>query len=425
MLDYQSLPSDPGIYIYRNKNGEIIYIGKAVNLKKRVSQYFQRDDALGPKTATLVSQIAHIDYQIVGSEIEALILESSLIKKHQPKYNSLLTDDKGYLYICITRESIPRIFAAQKTKIPANTDIYGPFPSAGSVRTLLRIIRRIFPYRSLESHPKTNCLYCHLHLCPGPSPDQKTYRQTIGKIKKILNGNFKSLQRQLQHQIKQFSQIENFESAIIARNQLAAINYVVSGWHHLHALYEKIDLPEDESSKAISELKTLLLPYCSSLSLLNRIEAFDISQLGHHYFVGSMTVFQNGRLDKSQYRKFKIYSQQTPDDQLMIKEIVFRRLQHPEWGTPDLILVDGGKPQVTAASAVILSERRESKDLPFLIGLAKKFETIILKTPDRWVEINLPLRSSALRLLQQLRDEAHRFANSYRRLLMKKSINEN
>jgi excinuclease ABC subunit C len=161
---------------------------------------------------------------------------------------------------------------------------------------------------------------------------------------------------------------------------------------------------------------TTLNPYLP-LSKINRIECFDISQMGTKYFVGSMVVWQNGQIDQNEYRKFKIYSKVTPDDQFMIKEIIWRRLRHPEWGIPDLIIVDGGKPQVAAAASL-------SKNIP-IIGLAKKFETIVIKTraglPAEWQEINLPKNSTALLLLQSLRDEAHRFANHYRQELMKLS----
>jgi len=167
---------------------------------------------------------------------------------------------------------------------------------------------------------------------------------------------------------------------------------------------------------------TTLGPYFH-LAKIDRIECFDISQMGVKHFVGSMSVYQNGHLDKSQYRQFKISTKVTPDDQFMIKEVVWRRLRHPEWGTPDLILVDGGKPQVTAAEGAALAHT-SNNHLP-IIGLAKKNETIVIRIDSDWIEINLPLRSNALRLLQSLRDEAHRFANRYRQKLMSKSLHEN
>ncbi|HBP51288.1 MAG: Excinuclease ABC, C subunit domain protein [Candidatus Shapirobacteria bacterium GW2011_GWE1_38_10] len=412
MIDLQNIPTSPGCYIYRNSVGEIIYIGKAINLKKRVSQYFKRDNALGPKTKALVSQVASIETKTVGSEIEALILESSLIKKYHPKYNSQLRDNKSYLYICISKSKIPTVFTAHSSNLPPHADIFGPFPDGSSVKSLLKTIRRLFPFRSVEKHPKTPCLYCHLGLCPGLNPDSKTYHQNIIKIKKILNGHFKSLLTSLNKEMKIASKSVEYEKALILKDQIDSLNYIVSGWHNLKNLYVDINLPEDKQSQAIESLETTLRPYLN-IKNIHRIECFDISQMGTNYFVGSMVVWQNGNIDTSEYKKFKIRSKATPDDQFMMKEVIYRRLRHPEWGTPDLIVVDGGKPQVSAISPIT--------DLP-LIGLAKRIETIVIKNADSWVEINLPARSEALLLLERLRNEAHRFANRYRKELMSKSL---
>ncbi len=208
------------------------------------------------------------------------------------------------------------------------------------------------------------------------------------------------------------SKLENFEVALTLKNQIVALNYIVSGWGNLKNLYADINLPEDRQSQAIESLETTLRPYLK-INNIHRIECYDISQMGTKYFVGSMVVWQNDNLDPSAYRKFKIKSKALPDDQFMMKEVVYRRLQHPEWGTPDLIVVDGGKPQVSAISSIT--------NIP-LIGLAKKIETIVIKNGDEWVEINLPPKSQALLLLMRLRDEAHRFANKYRRELISKSL---
>lgn len=413
MTDLKKIPPKPGVYIYKDKTGKIIYIGKAINLKKRVSQYFQRDEALGPKTQILVSQIAKIDYRIVNSEIEALILEASLIKQYRPKYNSQLKDDKNYLYICLTKEKLPRIFSAHKNKLPDGCYLYGPFPDASAVRSLLKTIRRLFPFYGLKPHPQNLCLYCHLHLCPGPHPNPKIYRKNIGKIKRILSGKFKLLQRQLKKEMVAASKLEHYESALQARNQLDSLNYIISGWHNLNQFYQSADLPEDITNSALQELRTVLYPYFPQL-ILNRLECYDISNLPSKYFVGSMVVFQHNQINKGAYRQFKIRSKTTPDDQFMLRELFWRRLKHPEWQLPDLVLVDGGKPQVS--SILSLNPR-----IP-VIGLAKKQETIVIKTADSWVEVNLPKNSHALHLLQRLRNEAHRFANRYRQKILKKDI---
>jgi len=406
MIDLQNLPSSPGVYIYRNIQGEIIYVGKAINLKKRVTQYFQRDDALGPKTKTLVSQIDGIETRVVGSEIEALILESSLIKKHLPKYNSMLRDDRSYIYIVVTHDTLPIIYSIHKSGLPANADVFGPFPSGSDVKSLLKTIRHIFPYYT-KKHGKTDCLYCHLGLCPGPRILSTAYRTNINKIKKILNGKFSLLRRQLVTEMNTYSKQQIYEQSLLIKKQIESLDYVVNGWRNLNNLFSQVNLDDDISSRAISELQTTLSPYLP-IKKLHRIECYDISQFGTKYFVGSMTVAIDGKLDHSQYRQFKINTKYTQDDQFMIREVVYRRLQHHEWGTPDLIIVDGGKPQVSSVSVIT----------NIAIGLAKKYETIIIKNNEKFIEVNLPNNSSALNLLKNLRNEAHRFANRYRKKLM-------
>ena len=417
MIDLQNLSSSPGVYIYRNIADEIIYVGKAINLKKRVSQYFSRDDALGPKTATLVSQINSIETKVVGSEIEALILESSLIKKYLPKYNSLMRDDRSYLYIVITHEELPIIYSIHKSGLPLHADIYGPFPSASDVKSLLKTIRHIFPYYT-KKHSKGECLYCHLGLCPGPNVSKVSYKKTINKIKKILNGKFSLLKRQLIHEMNTHSKLQKYEQSILLKKQIESLDYIVNGWKNLSDLFTEINLDDDISSRAVLELQTTLKPYLS-LNKLHRIECYDISQFGTKYFVGSMTVAIDGKLDHSQYRQFKINTKYTADDQFMIREIVYRRLQHPEWGTPNLIVVDGGKPQVSSVS--LLKSEKMISDISF-IGLAKKHETIVIKHDNKFIEINLPENSSALNLLKNLRNEAHRFANRYRKKLIQTDL---
>lgn len=413
MLNLKNIPASPGVYIYKNSDNKIIYIGKAVNLKKRVSQYFQSDEALGYKTQKLVSQIAKIDYKIVGSEIEALILESSLIKQYRPKFNSQLKDDKSYIYITISKDKLPIIKPAFKSTLNKNSIFYGPFPDSFAVKNLLKTIRPIFPFYSKKHEVDKKCLYCHLNLCPGPNPDIKEYKKNISRIKNILNGNFSRLISKLEKEMTIFSKSENFEIAKVRRDQINSLNYIISGWRNLNNLYQKVDLQEDQISKALRDLKTILSPYFPKLKTIHRFEAYDISNLGSKYFVGSMVVFQQGRIDKNEYRQFKIYSKITPDDQFMIKEIIYRRLKHPEWTYPDFILVDGGKPQVSAATSI--------STIP-IIGLAKKQEIIVIKIGDLWEEIKLSKHSPSLQLLQQLRDEAHRFANHYRKHIIESNL---
>ena len=425
MIDLNHIPNSPGVYIYKNSIGKIIYIGKAVNLKKRVSQYFQSDHALGYKTSHLVSEIADISFHVVNSEIEALVLESSLIKQYRPKFNSQLKDDKSYVYITITKDKFPLIYPTFKSNLNSKNIFFGPFPDSPSVKNLLKTIRLIFPYYS-KHHGSKLCLYCHLGLCPGPTPNTKEYKNNISNIKKILNGHFQKLLSQLKKEMTNFSKLEDFENAVLRRDQINSLNYVTSGWKNINHLYQSVELKEDQVQKSLAELKVTLKPYFPNLNKINRIEGYDISNLGSKYFVGSMVVFQKDKLDSKEYRQFKINFKDTPDDQFMIKEIIYRRLRHPEWGTPDLILVDGGKPQVTAAikSFKLNSDflRSNNYDLTPIVGLAKKQETIVINNNNDWVEINLPKNSPSLLLLEQLRDEAHRFANRYRKKLIKSTL---
>lgn len=384
-----NIPNLPGVYIYKNINNEIIYVGKAINLKKRVTQYFQRDDALGPKTQELVKNIHKIEYKIVGSEIEALVLESSLIKKHKPKYNSQLKDNKSYLYITIHKNYI---------ETTRQTGDFGPFPNGSQVKYLLKILRRNFPFFTKSVHKKT-CLYCHIGLCPK---NEKENKKNINIIKKILSGKTKKLINDLRSTISKLVKSEDYEKAIYFRDSLKALEYITTGWKNISNLFEKIQLSSDLAIQSTSELESIL-----NIPHINRIECYDISQLGHKYFVGAMSVFQNGKIDNSQYRKFKIsFSDQ--NDPLMLKEIITRRLRHTEWTYPDLIVLDGGLPQLSAIKI----------NIP-IIGITKKQETIIISNQK---QINLPTHSLALQLLQQLRNEAHRFANKYRKELQKEVL---
>lgn len=413
----KEIPHKPGIYIYKDKLKKIIYVGKAIDLKKRVSQYFNTDTALGPKTKTLVSKIDNISYQVVGSEVEALVLEANLIKIHRPKYNSQLTDDKNYLYICISHDTYPRIFSAHFSKLDNQKyDTYGPFPDSSSVKYILKTIRSIFPYRSfVKIHPK-NCLYCHLGLCPGSNPNKLKYQKNIKKIKSILSGHIKKIIDKLQTEMFACSKTQDYENALIKKKQIESLVYITSTWKNINKLTNSINLAPDKYIQALQGLKIILSKYVL-VNKINRLEAYDISNSAGKYFVGSMVVFQNNSIDNSKFRKFKIRSKTTQDDQYMIKEVVLRRLKHINWTYPDIIIVDGGKPQVSALTGHIPQNI-------VLLGLAKKEELIILKIQNKWHTIKLPKYSNTLRLLQHMRDEAHRFANYYRLQLVKLN-NEN
>lgn len=394
----------------KDKTGKILYIGKAKNLKSRVSSYFQNSENLLPKTKILISLVLKIDYIKVQSELEALLLEANLIKKYNPKYNVDLKDGKSYPYLEITLgEDFPRVFISRKTG-NSKSKYFGPYPDAKTLKLILKYVRKIFPFCSCKSHP-SSCLYHHLGLCPLPihKIDKKSYRKIIKKIITFLQGKKNILVKDLKKEMDSCSQEQNYEQASIIKNQLLKIeelgNLKISPLSYL----ENPNLLSDIIREELTDLKNVL----SLKTLPKRIECYDISNTSGTLATGSMVVFKNGEADKKEYRRFKIKNSQTPNDLLMLSEVFERRFNN-NWPLPDLIIVDGGKTQLTVLER--LQERHKLK-IPS-ISLAKKFEEIYVKQE----KIILPASSPALFLLQKIRDEAHRFARSYHLYLRSKNL---
>lgn len=392
------LPHKPGVYLFKDKSGQVIYVGKAIDLYHRVSSYFSAS-----KTSGWYEEIKSFETIIVESELEALILEANLIKKNLPKFNIRLTDDKDYLYIKITKEIFPKIVTARKHDLDYSLKYFGPFPSSRTVRETLKALRKVFPWCS---GGKRACFYYHLGLCPGAcigEITQKDYRKIIDRFIRFLEGKKEELTKELTLEMNQFAKKEQFEDASKIKKILAGIVYLTQTQRT--SLYlENPNLLEEEKRLALQELKKIL-----SLSKIpERIEGYDISNIQGKEATGSMVVLTNGEIDKSQYRKFKISISGRPNDVAMMKEMISRRLQHAEWLMPDLIIVDGGRGQA----------RSINLKMP-VFGLAKRMEW--LYSPKDQI-IKLPKTSPALKLLQKLRDEAHRFAISYHRKLHDKII---
>lgn len=426
------LPSKPGVYFFKNKLDNIIYIGKSVNLKNRVTSYWQNKN-IGFYTKKMVKEIADIDFKICNSEFEALLLEAKLINLYQPEYNTRHKDDKSFLGISISQEEYPRVFASRDLKLK-KTAFIGPFPSSQEVRQVLKILRQIFSYRSCKRLSKKTCLYYHLRLCQGCciGYPKKEYKKTINKIKNFLNGNIKALIRQLEKEMKQTSKVMDFEKAAVLKKQIQAINYVVLNWQSLASSSLSINLAKDEKEKVLFEAKKIL----PQLKNLKRLEAYDVSNILGKQAAGSMVVFKNFIPAKDQYRRFKINKVYEPDDVAMIEEIVQRRFKHQDWQYPSLIIIDGGKGQVGAAFSVLRDLDLIKKIL--ILGLTKpakgwsasggKEETIIKPRIKKasiigWQEIKLEKNNAFLILIQQLRDESHRFARKYHVFLRKKILN--
>jgi excinuclease ABC subunit C len=412
----KNLPHLPGVYIYRDRTDTIIYIGKAKDLKRRVSQYFQRDDAVGPKTQILVSQIASIRTIQTASEFDALILEAKLIHDNSPKYNVVLKDDKSPLYILLTlSEPLPHVITMRRSDLPKKMQrvdaLFGPFQSAGVVRSLLRHIRHIVPYCTQKRRNGRQCFYAHIGLCdPCPSDkhtDPAAYRKNIFRLKNILSGKSNMVMKELEKDMKQAASENRFEDAAKLRSHIQNLYGILSKKYD-PLLYMSSDAAaEDIYAAELSALGGVL-----HINKLDRIECFDISNTGGKNATGSMVVLLNGRKDTGQYKRFRIRMQNTPNDFAMMAEVIKRRFTHPEWGKPDLIVIDGGKGQLHSVKDLV-------PDIP-VIGLAKRFEEIIIPMPhNAWKTVRLDLTSPAIHVLQRIRDEAHRFAITYHRLLRK------
>lgn len=395
---YKNLPETSGVYLMKDKQGEILYIGKAGNLKRRVSSYFLRPH--DSRIERLVSEIAKIDVKETSNTLEALVLESELIKKHQPSYNIREKDDKSFLYVAITKEEFPRILLVRgKEKDKQNYKyIYGPFVSASSIREALRIIRRIFPF---STHPydkigkfKRPCFDYEVGLCPGTcinAINKAEYNKNIKHIKYIFSGKMSRILSSLKKEMNVASKNEEFEKANKFKRQIFALQHI-------------------QDSTLVSESEPLQTKNYKLKTV--RVEGYDISNISGTSAVGSMVVFTDGKPDKSEYRKFKINSQSGPDDTGMIREVISRRFsgRHKDWQNPDIILIDGGEGQVSAVKKAITEL---NINIP-VVGIAKGVE----RKNNRFVcdkrTLNI-VEGLGKKTLINVRDEAHRYAVSYHR----------
>ncbi len=390
---YQNLPETPGVYLMRGADKKILYIGKAVNLRRRVSSYFTRPH--DTRIESLVSKIRKVDFKLTPSALEALVLEAQLIKEHQPPYNVREKDDTSFLFFEITNDEFPRVLPV-RGKTPVGGVRYGPFTSSSSAREALRILRKIFPW---STHPpdrlgsfKRPCLDYQMGLCPGTcagAVPKREYQRNIRGLKLFLAGKRERVVRDLTREMKSASAAHDFERAERVRRRLSALEHV--------------------RDSTLVERDEVGVPGSSRVSL--RIEGYDISNVSGTSAVGSMVVFSGGQPDTSSYRTFKIREASHPDDTGMLREVIERRLKHPEWPYPDLILVDGGLGQVNAVRGVL---REHGVSVP-LVGLAKgperKRNDLIGKLPAGF----------DLEALVRVRDEAHRFAIRYHRRVRSRS----
>ncbi|MCM8832178.1 MAG: UvrB/UvrC motif-containing protein, partial [Candidatus Omnitrophica bacterium] len=337
---------------------------------------------------------------VCNSEEQALILEASLIKEKKPKYNIALKDDKSYPYVEITNEKFPRIFISRPKK-QTNNLLFGPYPKAKLLKAALRLIRRIFGYRSCKNMPKNACLFYHINLCPAPCVKKISaveYKDTVENIIKILKGERKELLNKLEEKMKILAERKEFEEAQKIRDKIFALHNLYQGLsftHQLLALKELLDLGK--------------IPLT--------IEAIDISSLMGNYMTGSVVTFKNGIPDKSNYRRFRIKEVARIDDYAAIAEVVKRRysrLMRENKRLPDLIIIDGGKGHLEVAKKEL---DKLALSIP-IIAISKGEEKIWLI--DKEGPLIIPKNHPGLQLIQRLRDEAHRFAHKYHLVIRKK-----
>ncbi|MFC1625654.1 GIY-YIG nuclease family protein [Patescibacteria group bacterium] len=416
----RTLPKTPGIYIFFI-NDIAIYVGKAVNLSNRVKSYFS--NILSPKTKMMIREASRLKFIKVESELEALLLEAKMIKKLQPKYNILAKDDKNHLYIKITKEPYPRVITVRKRDSLPFIGIYGPFPSSNNVYSVLRMLRRIFPY-SDHKVGRRPCLYSHMKLC-NPCPNEielekdksekvknnKVYLKNISSIKMVLSGRSKYLLKNMYKDMDKFSINQEFEEATVLRDQIAKLEYITQPKTPEDEFLKNPNLYEDIKSQQLKDLTQILIRHFKNIKSLRRIECFDIAHISGKSAAASMVTFVNAEADKSLYRQFKIRQKRTLSDYHSMMEIAQRRKKNLEkWGKPNLIIVDGGISQVKAFNMVF------EKVGINVVGIAKYPDRLILSNKTK-----ITLKGNSLRLLQKIRNEAHRFARVYHKKLLDRS----
>ncbi|HXB40936.1 MAG TPA: excinuclease ABC subunit UvrC [Bacteroidia bacterium] len=531
----KTLPEKPGVYQYFDAEEKILYVGKAKNLKKRVSSYFHKEHD-NSRLRLLVKKITDIKTIVVNTEYDALLLENNLIKQYQPRYNISLKDDKTYPWICLKRENYPRIFYTRK-KIKDGSEYFGPYASITSVKTLLAFIKENFPLRtcSLDLTEKNiaakkfrACLDYHIGTCKAPCislQTQSDYDENIKQIKNIIKGNISSVIRELKQQMNSHSEKMEFENAQLVKEKIESLEkyqaksmvvsntiedldvaamvkendvYYVTYFHVvkgaiiasqtvevkkkldesdsdilLYALYDMRTETQSTSKEIVvsfypeSEFpdvkffvpkagdKKILLDLCArnaeqyridknrQLALTNpeehaqrilqqmkkdlrmkvepvRIDCFDNSNIQGHHAVSAMTVFINAKPAKKEYRHFNVKTVEGPDDFATMEEVIFRRYSRvleEKNGMPQLIVIDGGKGQLSAACTSLQKLGLLGKVA--IIGIAKRLEEIYY--PGDSIPMYLDKRSETLRIIQQIRDEAHRFGITHHRKKRNKS----
>ncbi len=399
------LPNSCGVYMMKDEAGAVLYVGKAKDLKRRVSSYFHPRGHLSARIGVLISKVRDIEYPPTSTSAEALIYENSLIKQHNPRYNVALRDDKSYPMLKLTtNEPFPRLMITRGKKNDGAV-YYGPYASASLLKEALALMRRIFPLRTCGRLGKDLCLSFHIKQCLGPCVDKVSgseYKSLVAEVKLFLEGRQDELIERISKKMAEAAARKDFEKAAELRSRIEAL----ASTRKERVLYS----PKGE----VEELGALI----GLEGSVDVIEAFDVSNIMGTLAVGSMVSFYKGRPKRGLYKRFRIKTVQSIDDYGMMREVVRRRYSRimAEAGRhPDLILVDGGRGHLEAAQGELV---KLNLKIP-VIAIAKELENIYIKGRGPLV---LPRDSKALHLLQRIRDEAHRFAVQYHKLLARKGI---
>jgi len=406
--EIKDFPDSAGVYLMKDKAGRILYVGKACSLKKRVSSYFQKPPT--QKRQALLERTTDIDYIETSSSAQALLLENALIKRERPHYNAALKDDKSYPYVKISTKDDYPCLSITRGKEENGARYYGPYTNVKLLKSAIKTVRRIFPFRSCSRLPAKSCLYLQLKLCPGmcvKKVNKQAYRENLRQMGLFLEGRYKRLLKELKDTMYRAAKNQSFEQAAILRDRISSLSEIIS------------QTKETKRQDLILRLqKVLRLPKAPY-----RIEAFDISEIGGRGPSGSMVSFLGGWPDKKNYRKFRIKTVRGIDDYAMLREVLCRRFARVAEKSaclplPDLVLIDGGKGHLSCA-------RKQLQDLGLagiaVIALAKRLENIYTSSGRI---LRLPRDSKLLHLLQRIRDEAHRFAISYHHKLRQKGMRQ-
>ncbi len=421
----RGFPAGPGVYLMKNATGVVIYVGKATNLRSRAGSYFLKAAAFESRTADWIDQIADADFIVCESEVDALLVESRLIKDIQPVHNKIQKDDKSFPYLQITTyEDFPRV---EITREPSSTGVklYGPFASAGSLRGAVQVLQRIFKFRNCSLDIEANddrwrwfrpCLLANIKQCTAPCNlriSKEEYRKDIKRLQMFLEGNKTKLLKQMRDEMLAAATELAFEKAAKLRDEIEMLESLDRrGELETHAQPEVFQI---DPKKGLAGLKQVL----KLKETPRTIEGVDIAHLGGGETVASLVQFIDGLPFKPGYRRYKIKDVKGIDDFRSIHEVVsrrFKRLHDDQEKMPDILLIDGGKGQLSSAVAAFEDLGIEP---PVLISLAKKNEE--LYRPGESEPIRLSRHAFSLRLLQYVRDEAHRFAQHYHHILRDKS----